>query len=368
MNQLRLSFASWVAVYCTAMDTTLQFIPIMIVGFAASLGLTPLSRQVAMRLGVVDAPTDARKIHKDHKPLMGGLAIYVGFALSLILFSPAQHFMELGAIIGGAGLLAFVGLLDDRYNLGIRLRLLAMIVAAIVLIFVGIQIQLFDVIWIDIPITIIWVLAITNAVNFLDNMDGLAAGLAAIAAGFFTFIAYSQGQSLVSMLAAALFGSAVGFLIYNFNPASTFMGDMGALVLGFILAVLGIKLNFTSQTIDVTWMVPILVLALPIFDINLVVWTRLAERRSPTEAGKDHTSHRLMSLGFNQRLTLFALYGLCIVYGTLGFLVSSVDEPLAYRIGILGLAGLGGLYLFMIWLRLTYQKRPVEATQQESQR
>lgn len=337
----------------------------MIVGFAASLGLTPLSRQIAMRLGVVDAPTEARKIHKDHKPLMGGLAIYVGFALSLLLFSPAQHFTELGAIIGGAGFLAFVGLLDDRYHLGIRVRLLAMVIAAIVLILVGIQIRLFDSPWIDIPLTIIWVLAITNAVNFLDNMDGLAAGLSAIAAGFFTFIAFSQEQSLVSMLAAALLGSAVGFLIYNFNPASTFMGDMGALVLGFILAVLGIKLNFTSQTIDVTWMVPILVLALPIFDINLVVWTRLAERRSPAEAGKDHTSHRLMSLGLSQRLTLFALYGFCVVYGVLGFLVSSLEEDLAYRIGILGLIGLGGLYIFMIWLRLTYQKRPAQTTQQK---
>jgi len=338
------------------MDATLQFIPIMIVGFAASMGLTPLSRQIAMRLGVVDAPTDKRKIHKDHKPLMGGLAIYVAFTLSLLLFSPAQHITELGAIIGGAGFLAFIGLLDDRYNLGIGFRLVAMALAAGILVMVGVQIHLFGNQWLDIPLTILWVLAITNAVNFLDNMDGLAAGLSAIGAGFFLLIAFTQGQSLVSMLAAALLGSAFGFLIYNFNPASTFMGDMGALVLGFILAVLGIKLNFTSQSFDVTWMVPLLVLALPVFDINLVVWTRIAEGRSPAQAGKDHTSHRLMSIGFSQRITLFILYGACVVFGSMGFLVSSLPRDLAYGMGIMGLVMLALCYLLMIYLRQRYQK------------
>ncbi len=333
---------------------TMQFVPIMVVGFATSLGLTPVSRQIAMRLGVVDKP-NKRKIHVDHKPLMGGLAIYVAFALSLLLFSPPQHLVELGAVLSGTALVSLTGLLDDRYTLSVRTRLIAMSVAAGVLVAAGIQIRLFGTPFIDYPITIIWVVALTNATNFLDNMDGLTAGLAAIAAAFFLVIALMQGLTLVSSLAAALLGSAVGFLTYNFNPASTFMGDMGALVLGFVLAVLGIKLEFGVQPLGVTWMVPIFVLALPIFDINMVVFTRIMEKRSPGEAGKDHTSHRLMSIGFSQRQTLFLLYGICALFGTIGLLVSAAPPDIALAVGIVGLVSLAGLLVVMIFIRRRYQ-------------
>ncbi|MEO8397591.1 MAG: MraY family glycosyltransferase, partial [Chloroflexota bacterium] len=283
-----------------------------------------------------------------------GLAIYVGFALTLILFSPPQHLIELGALLSGVTFLALVGLVDDRYTLGIKSKMLAEIIATGVLIASGVHIQLFNQPLIDIPLTLLWVVALTNAVNFLDNMDGLAAGLSAIAAGFFTIIAYNQGLTLVSSLAAALAGSAVGFLIYNFSPASSFMGDMGALVLGFVLAVLGIKLKFTSPP-DVTWMVPLLVLALPLFDISLVVVTRLMEGRSPGQAGKDHTSHRLLSLGLSQRWTLFVLYTACLFFGTLGVLVTVAPPDRALWIGLSGLALLGALFMFMMYVRRKYQ-------------
>jgi UDP-GlcNAc:undecaprenyl-phosphate GlcNAc-1-phosphate transferase len=332
----------------------LQFVPILVVGFATSLGLTPLSRAIALRLGVVDKPNQ-RKIHVDNKPMMGGLAIYVGFALALILLSPPQHLVEFGALISGATFLALVGLVDDRYTLGIKTKMLAEIVATLVLIASGVHVQMFGVPIIDDLITIVWVVALTNAVNFLDNMDGLAAGLSAIAGGFFTLIAFTQGLTLVSSLAAALTGSAVGFLIYNFNPASSFMGDMGALVLGFILATLGIKLEFGTQPLSVTWMVPLLVLALPIFDICLVVFTRIMEGRSPGEAGKDHTSFRLMSLGLSQRWTLFVLYSACLFFGTLGFLVGSEPPDRALLIGLGGLALLAVLFVFMMYVRRKYQ-------------
>ena len=161
-------------------------------------------------------------------------------------------------------------------------------------------------------------------------------------------------MTLVSSLAAALAGSAVGFLIYNFSPASSFMGDMGALVLGFVLAVLGIKLKFTSPP-DVTWMVPLLVLALPLFDISLVVFTRIMEGRSPGQAGKDHTSHRLMSLGLSQRWTLFVLYSACLFFGTLGVLVTVAPPDRALWIGLSGLGLLGALFLFMMFVRRKYQ-------------
>lgn len=336
---------------------TMQFVPILVVGFATSLGLTPLSRAIALRLGVVDRPSQ-RKIHKDNKPLMGGLAIFAAFALALLLFTPAEYLREFGALVLGAALLALVGLLDDRYNLGIRVRLVAQAAAALILIAAGVHIRLFDLPVLNYLLTLFWVVALCNAVNFLDNMDGLAAGIAAIGGGAFTLIAFHEGLSLVSALAAALAGSAVGFLIYNFNPASTFMGDMGALVLGFVLATLGIKLEFGAQPLSVTWMVPLLVLALPIFDINLVVITRLLEGRSPGQAGKDHTSHRLMSLGLSQRLTVIVLYSFCALYGGLAFLVSTMEAELAAVIGLAGLGALVVLFVVMMWIRRTYQLKP----------
>jgi UDP-GlcNAc:undecaprenyl-phosphate GlcNAc-1-phosphate transferase len=332
---------------------TLQFVPILVVGFAASLGLTPVSRQIAMRLGVVDKP-NARKIHMDHKPLMGGLAIYVALALSLLLFSPPQYLVELGALLSGAAFLAFIGYLDDRYILGIRVRLASMVVSALVLILSGIQIRLFNTPLIDWPLTILWVVAITNAVNFLDNMDGLAAGLTSIAAAYFGILALTQGLTLVSSLAAALLGSAVGFA--NF-ARQHLHGHMGALVLGFVLAVLGIKLEFGGKPLNVTWVVPILVLALPVFDINLVVWTRILEGRSAFEAGKDHTSHRLMSLGLSQRQTLFALYGGCMFFGALALLISQSPVRVAWRLGLGGIVLLGILIVLMVWIRERVQKR-----------
>lgn len=338
------------------MDATLQYIPVLIVGFAASLGLTPLSRQIAMRLGVVDKPGAPRKTHKDNKPMMGGLAIYVALVLSVLLFSPPQHIRELLAIVSGAGLLALMGLLDDRYQLSWRLRLAVQFLAAGVLVLAGIQIRLFGTPLIDIPVTLIWVVALTNSANFLDNMDGLTAGLSAIAAGWFLLISVTQGQILVSLLAAGMLGSAVGYLAYNFAPSSTFMGDMGALTLGFLLATLAIKLNFASQPLNVTWMVPVLVLALPIFDINLVVWTRLAEGRSPVDAGRDHTSHRLMLLGLGARQTLFCLYSMCIIFGALGFFVSSAPPTQALVVGLLAIGALLMLFGVMVYIKQRYQE------------
>lgn len=339
-----------------AMDTTLQYIPILIVGFATSLGLTPLTRQIAMRLGVVDKPNQPRKTHKDHKPMMGGLAIYLALTISVLVFSPPQHIRELLAIVSGAGLLALVGLIDDRYELSWRVRFIVQFAAALVLVIVGIQIQLLGTQWIDIPITLIWVVALTNATNFLDNMDGLTAGLSAIAASFFLLIAILQGQILVSLLAAGILGSAVGFLVYNFAPSSTFMGDMGALALGYLLATLAIKLNFANQPLNVSWMVPVLVLALPIFDINLVFWTRLAEGRSPAEAGRDHTSHRIKALGLGNRGTVITLYAMCALFGLLGLLVSITPTAQAFVIGTVGIIALLSLFVAMVWVREKRQK------------
>ena len=336
------------------MDATLQFIPIMIVGFAAALCLTPLTRQIAMRLGITAKPT-GRNIHAGHIPLMGGAAIYFAFVLSILLFSPPRYLVELGAIVAGTTLLAWIGYLDDRRPLSPRLRLLAMTVAALFVIASGVQIRLFGIAPLDIALSWFWIVALVNALNWIDNMDGLAAGTAAITSAFFLFIALTQGQSLVSMLAAAIFGSAIGFLTYNFNPSSTFMGDMGAYTLGFVLSIVAIKLKFSAQPLNLTWMVPVLVLALPILDINLAIFTRVLERRSLMLGGKDHVSHRLFRAGLSQRQVLLLLYLFSIAFGAAAVFVSQSPPQPALIVGGLALGLLGMIFLALVYLRRRYQ-------------
>ncbi len=326
----------------------------MIVSFATSLGMTPLARAIALRIGVVDKPNQ-RKIHQDHKPLMGGLAVVVAVSLSLLLFSTDSSLREILLILLGVVLLAVTGLLDDRFDLSAKLRLGVQVLAACILILAGIRIQLINFPLINEIITIVWVVALCNAVNFLDNMDGLSSGLTAIAATFFMLIGLTEGLPLVSMLAGALMGATLGFWIYNFNPSSIFIGDMGTLVMGYILATLGIKLEFGSQPLSITWMVPLFVLALPIFDIVLVVFTRISEGRSPGQAGKDHTSHRLMSLGLSQRKTTIILYLFCILNGVIAFFISTIPANNALLLGMIGLASLAVLFVVMIGLRKRYQ-------------
>ena len=332
------------------MDARLQFIPIMIVGFGTALCLTPLTRQIAMRLGVTAAP-NTRNIHTRHVPLMGGAAIYIGFVLSVLLFSPPDHLRELGAIVAGTTLLALIGYLDDRRHISPRLRLLVMVAAAIIASLAGVQIRLFNLAVVDISLTVFWIVALINAINWIDNMDGLAAGTSAITAGVFLLLALSQGQILVSMLAAAIFGSALGFLIYNFNPSSTFMGDMGAYTLGFVLAILAIKLKFAAQPVNVTWMVPVFVLALPILDINLAILTRVLERRPLMLASKDHVSHRILSFGASQRQTLALLYLFSVLYGLTALYISQAEVSQALAIGGLALLLLVLVFCFFVFLR-----------------
>jgi len=309
--------------------------PIALVGFAISLGLTPVTRRLARRFGLLDQP-GGRKAHAAPTPLLGGLAIYGAFILALLAFpSWPQHILELGAILAGATWLALVGLIDDRNGLSPRTKFPAQFLAAFVVLASGITIDLTHSIILNDLITVLWIVGIINALNFLDNMDGLAAGVSAIAAAGFFLLAVSQGQELVSALSASLCGAAIGFLIYNFNPASTFMGDMGSMVLGFVLSVVAIKLHFYSKSTVVTWMIPVLVLGLPLFDTSLVVVTRLREGRSPFVGGRDHTSHRLVSLGLSPKRAVVVLYGVCVLLGICALIVSQADVTISLWIGTL---------------------------------
>ena len=320
-----------------------QFLPVMIAGFAAAVGFTPITRRLAFHFGVLDQP-NVRKVHQTPTPLLGGLAIYGALMLALVFFSPPFYLVEFGAIMAGATWLALVGFVDDRNGMKPVIKLGGQLIAGAVLIAAGIQVRIFASDILNITLTLVWIVGITNAMNFQDNMDGLAAGITAVTSTFFFIMAVQQELSLVGSLAAALAGASVGFLIYNFNPASTFMGDMGSMVLGFLLAVLAIKLDFKvpGDRQIVTWMVPVIVLGLPIFDTTLVVFTRLRERRSPMQGGKDHTSHRLVSLGLSQRVAVLVLYGVCVMLGLVAISLpdASIDSGLqtgfALAVGALG--------------------------------
>ena len=322
-----------------------QFMPIVAVGFVAAYGFTPLTKRLALRWNIVDQP-DQRKIHHEPIPLLGGVAIFGAFLLATVLFAPATHLVEFGAVLAGGLWLAVVGYVDDRHGMNPRIKMASQVVAGIVLILAGIQVRLFEIPVLDIALTLFWIVGITNALNLMDNMDGLAAGITAIAAGTFFVLAASQELILVSSLSAALCGATLGFLRYNFAPATTFMGDTGSLVIGFVLAVLGIKLDFPSQSTIVTWAIPILVLAIPIFDTTLVTFTRLRERRSPFQGGKDHTSHRIAAMGMGHRKTVLSLYTVAILMGTVAFVISLASTDLAK--GLIGLVGCLGATAFIV--------------------
>jgi UDP-GlcNAc:undecaprenyl-phosphate GlcNAc-1-phosphate transferase len=307
----------------------------MIIGTAAFLLAvlaTPAIRRAALGLGMVDRPAE-RKLHSKPVPLLGGVAIYGAVIFSLLLFPDSKGLVQLTGIVLGASWISFWGLWDDRFGLSPIVKLLAQVAAGVILIAVGVQVSLPVPDWVNIALTLFWVVGITNAFNLLDNMDGLSSGVAAVAAAWIMLMAAMNGQFLVGGLAAAVLGACLGFLIHNFNPARIFMGDSGSLFLGFMMAVLGIKLRFPANVNWVTWMVPVLVLGVPVFDTALVFISRLRRRKNPfTTPGKDHLSHRLTRIGWTGREVVLLLYlAGCALGGTATFV--SLAAPLgAYLI------------------------------------
>ncbi len=308
---------------------------------------TPLMRRVALRAGVVDRPTP-RKAHTAPVPLLGGLAIYAGVMGALIFYHDRQEIVQVTGIVVGATWVSLTGVWDDHSGLGAWAKLLAQVVAAAVLIASGIQVKLPVPAWLNLALTVTWVVGITNAFNLLDNMDGLSSGVAAVASAYFLLLAALSGQYLVGSFAAALLGASLGFWFYNFNPARIFMGDAGSLFLGFLIAVLGIKLRFPTNVPWVTWMVPILVLGVPIFDTTLVFVSRLRRGKNPlTTPGKDHVSHRLVQLGWTRREAVLLLYLAGCALGGVAIFVSVATAQTAYAIaGCVALVALVAL----VWL------------------
>ncbi|MHB1318919.1 MAG: glycosyltransferase family 4 protein [Anaerolineae bacterium] len=329
-----------------------QFILIALSAFFMAAGATPVMRRAAYRLGIVDMPA-ARKVHTRPMPLMGGVAIYVAFIISLVVLGNRAYVREVVGIIAGATLCSFVGLWDDRYGLRPRTKLLVQAVASGILILSGVAVQLPWLGVLNAVITVIWVVGITNAMNLLDNMDGLCGGVAMIAAAFFLLLAAMNGQYLVGALAAATLGACIGFLMYNFNPASVFMGDSGALFLGFVLAAVGIKLRFQALSPDVSWIIPIMVLGLPVFDTTLVTVSRLRRGLNPlTTPGRDHLSHRLVAEGMTAREAVLVLYLICGACGVTAMFLTQASPRLAAAIGV-GLLGCAAYAIYRLEKRFT---------------
>jgi len=307
-----------------------------------AIGVTPVARWLAPRMGVVDRP-EARKIHHRPVPRMGGVAIYLAVIVAAFVLGERYNFAQFGSILVGATGVSFMGLIDDRWGLRPLIKLLGQTLAALLLYASNIYVGTFHDPILNLITTVLWVGYITNAVNFLDNMDGLAGGVAAIAAAFFALMCAFSGQYLVGALSIAVLGACLGFLFYNLNPASVFMGDSGALFLGFILAAAGIKLRFPDNVTFVTWMVPVLVMGLPIFDTTLVIVSRLRRRMNPaTTPGQDHISHRLVAAGMTQREAVLTLYVVSFILGLLAIFVTQASVLEGYAVG--SLVALTGLY------------------------
>jgi UDP-GlcNAc:undecaprenyl-phosphate GlcNAc-1-phosphate transferase len=324
-----------------------QFSLIFIVALVFSIVGTPLARRLALANGVVDAPS-ARKAHTEPTPLLGGAAIYLAFVIALLVFGGRQEVRQLIGIVVGATFVSVVGVVDDLRGLRPVFKLLAQVVAAGILPVAGLRVHLFPLEALNIALTIVWVVGITNALNLLDNMDGLSGGIAAIAAAHFLLLAAINGQFLVGAFSAALLGACIGFLRYNFNPASIFMGDTGSLFIGFILAAVGIKLRFLHTTYAITWMVPVVVLLLPIFDTSLVFISRLRRGVNPlTTPGKDHVSHRLVALGFSRRETVLICWLAASTLGMIAVFITQAGFVEAYTAGAMLLAAFGyGIWWF----------------------
>ncbi|MBZ5528579.1 MAG: undecaprenyl/decaprenyl-phosphate alpha-N-acetylglucosaminyl 1-phosphate transferase [Acidobacteriia bacterium] len=320
------------------------------ISLTASLLLTIPVRALALRVGMVDLP-GPRKVHSEPIPLLGGLAIYGAVVLALLLVMDAVARGQSAGILAGATLVAVTGMLDDRGLLHHQIKLfVAMPLAAVLLMLNGIHAQVFRVLLggrsgqiADIALTIFWVVGITAAFSILDHMDGLCAGTAAVASAFFALLARQNGQALAALLAATVLGAALGFLRWNFKPAKIFMGDGGAMFLGFLMATLGLQLRFEQAPPAAGWMIPVLILIVPVFDTTLVTISRARRGLLPfTSPGKDHCAHRLANLGLEQRGAVLALYALGALGGILALLVSRVSPAgvlcafLGVAIGILG--------------------------------
>jgi len=298
---------------------------------AISLALTPFVKAFAVKIGALDVP-DHRKVHTRVMPRLGGLAIYAAFTAVILLFLPwmpsgllsSNDRNLIGALLCGGTLIVLLGALDDRFQLNAKLKFLVQIAAACVVVFgFGVKIDLVNIPFgsamqpmadgLAIPLTIFWIVGVTNAINLIDGLDGLAAGVSGIAIGTILVMAALMGQGSVILLSTVLLGAVAGFLHYNFHPAKIFMGDSGSLFLGFALAMLSM-LGFKQITV-VSFVTPILIIGVPLSDTFFAIVRRWVNKKPIFAPDKGHLHHRLQQLGFSHRQAVLIIYGIAAFFG-----------------------------------------------------
>ena len=330
-------------------------IVLWVVSFGLSLALTRFVRDHAARWGLVDLP-DPRKVHRRPTPLGGGIAMYVATVVPIVVGYVAFWWLRsaglvdrwlpttvavhvpgmlamgptVAAILLGATVVTVVGVIDDRRGLDYRLRLAVQLVVATGLAWAGVRITGFiPVPWVSFVLTVVWIVGLTNAFNFLDHMDGLSAGVACIASAVFMLLMLFLGQWFVAAMLLVLLGAMAGFLVYNRPPASIFMGDGGSNFIGYMLAVATIVSTFYSYDApypQFTFLAPLCVLAVPIFDSAVVIYVRLREGRSPFHPDKRHMSHRLVELGLQPRSAVATIYLITLSSGLGALLLYQVNR------------------------------------------
>ena len=291
-----------------------------VVAFAS----TPLVKALSVKIGAVDVPKDGRRMHDHPIPRMGGLAIFFGFMAAVLLFVPLDRPKQ--GMLLGAVIIVVLGMLDDRFALPAKPKFLVQIAAALIAVMAGNRIEVLSnpnifspnpvwvLGWLSYPVTVIWIVAITNSVNFIDGLDGLACGVSTISAATMLVIALLVSERDVAVMMAALAGACMGFLPYNFNPAKIFMGDTGATFLGFIMATMSVEGMFKQYTI-ISFVVPFLMLGLPIFDVCFAVVRRVSHGQSPMKPDRGHVHHRLIDMGFSQKQAVGVLYVISAILG-----------------------------------------------------
>ncbi|MEM5780308.1 MAG: MraY family glycosyltransferase [Lawsonibacter sp.] len=312
---------------------------------------TPVVRSLAFRVGAVDVPKDNRRMHNHPIPRMGGLAIFFGFLLSVLIFLPLSE--QLRGMLLGTAIIVILGILDDIYALPAKPKFLVQIVAALFAVLAGNRIFIlsnlnifssdpyWELGWLSIPISVLWIVGITNAVNLIDGLDGLACGVSTISSMTLLVIALTVSEPEVAILMAALSGASIGFLPYNLNPAKIFMGDTGSTFLGFVLATVSIQGLFKFYTI-ISFAVPFLMLGLPIFDTCFAILRRVSKGQSPMSPDRGHIHHRLIDMGFSQKQAVAVLYVISAILG-LSAVVLTTSGVVKAMLFLMALCAAGGI-------------------------
>ncbi|RAP34193.1 undecaprenyl-phosphate alpha-N-acetylglucosaminyl 1-phosphate transferase [Candidatus Marinamargulisbacteria bacterium SCGC AG-439-L15] len=305
-------------------------LPPLIVSFLLSFLLTPYCKRLAVSLKILDVPSE-RKVHRTPIPLLGGVALYIGFVLTAISHLPMDQ--TLLTILGGGTLIFILGLVDDVWGVSAIYKLIAQVFIASLTCYFGIVIQFVTnpvqegfiyLGWGASFLTILWIVGVTNIFNLIDGLDGLSAGVSAISAFFLAFFAMQTGQVMAAILAVILLGLCLGFLRYNFAPAKIFMGDSGAMLLGYLLSIISI-LGFLKSTIVISLGVPLLIFALPMSDMIFAIIRRLKNKRSIYLPDKEHVHHKLLEKGLSPKQVALRLYTFSFCLGVIALFINSVD-------------------------------------------